>query len=361
MTYPSEVLTESPSFLQGKTYDAIADRQPYADFISPGIVNAGDFEITAIGGLTIQAASGIAYVPGQDTEDQGLYRIATYEPTGAIALPAAHATKPRIDAVILRVLDDSADSSGFYEGRIEVVPGTPTTGATLANNAGLADMTALDDSSTSFIWLATVLVPAAASSIDSSKIKDRRELCSVGSSSIGLSVSQNIEIIQVIDLLSDTATFDFTDVPDTYEYLILYHSLRTDEAGESDGDAYYRFNNDSGAHYYVGNWYGYPSEDSTAHDSAETEGFFSNPPGALGTANHVDVGFTTIFNYATTDWKTSWSTFGTFADALNNTGPEIFGGIWDSTAVVNRITIVTNGVAKFKTNCKIVLMGVKLP
>jgi microcystin-dependent protein len=79
-------------------------------------------------------------------------------------------------------MDTTHDSSGFSEARIEVVPGTPTSGATLANAAGAANLTTLGEASKSVLLLAYVLVPAAAGSLTSTatNIRDMRAFAQVG-------------------------------------------------------------------------------------------------------------------------------------------------------------------------------------
>lgn len=179
--YTQAVLSPDPLYLQPKSYDARSDRKWFADLISPGAVGAGSYNVTFLSGLTVRIAPGTAYILGQNVADQGMYREYTTANTD-LAVGAGHATLPRIDSVILRVMDTTHDSSGFSEARIEIVPGTPTSGATLANASGAANLTTLGEASKSVLLLAYVLVPAAAGSLTSTatNIRDTRTFAQVG-------------------------------------------------------------------------------------------------------------------------------------------------------------------------------------
>lgn len=182
--YNQTVLTPDPLYLQPKSYDARSDRKWYADIVSPGVLASGDFAVTVPGspsGLTLNYAAGVAWVLGGNIADQGMYRQYV-SAGGTIVCPAADATNPRIDTIILRIMDNAADASGFNEPRIEAVPGTPTAGATLANLNGKNPLTALGEASKSFVVLAYALVPngAAAFTNTATNIKDARSRATLG-------------------------------------------------------------------------------------------------------------------------------------------------------------------------------------
>lgn len=177
-SYVQQILSPDPLYLQTKSYTAQADRKPFADFLNPGVVNFGDYAVTVVSGMTLQIAAGAAWVAGQNISDQGYYRQYM---SGAVQLActAAHGTYPRLDQVILRVLDNAADGSGVEEARIEIVPGTPSAGATLDNRTGAANLTTLLETSKSLLLLSDVLVPAQASSLVSGNLRDKRPFLSV--------------------------------------------------------------------------------------------------------------------------------------------------------------------------------------
>src|SRR5580765_1939123 len=128
MAYVQQILSPDPLYLQPKSYDARADRKWFGDIISAGVVGSGDYAVTAVSGnMVITVAAGVAYILGQNIADQGMYR--QYVPSASTLTVTNNASgNPRIDTVILRALDTAADSSTFSECRIEIVPGTPTSG-----------------------------------------------------------------------------------------------------------------------------------------------------------------------------------------------------------------------------------------
>lgn len=178
-SYTEVVQADRPVYLQTKTYSAKDDRKPLADVITPGVVGTGDFLVSWTSGMGISIAAGIAYIAGQNVADQGNYR--QYMATAAtMTMGASDPTNPRIDQIILRVCDGDSDSSGAYEGRIEIIPGVATSGANLTNLTGAASLTTLADGSKSVLRLAYVLVPAAAVTIASADLKDARVPSSIG-------------------------------------------------------------------------------------------------------------------------------------------------------------------------------------
>jgi hypothetical protein len=121
--------------------------------------------------MSVDISSGYGFVQGDAVTGQGMYLAyndATYNLTG---FTAAHATLPRIDRVAIRVRDafhgDAANDISF-----QIVTGTATSGATLANLTGAAAVPS------SHLLLANVLVPAAATTITSANIANVAALLS---------------------------------------------------------------------------------------------------------------------------------------------------------------------------------------
>jgi Phage Tail Collar Domain len=180
------VLTPDPIFMQGSgsdptSYDAASDRKFMQDVMSPGVRDADDFLITLTSGMGAEAATGVAYILGQNVADQGLYRQYRSAVT-AITAPAAHATLPRLDQVILRVMDYTHDNNagGLYEGRLEWIEGTATSGATLDNRNGAANLTTLAENSKNVLLLADYLMAAATSSLSGANLRDKRVRSAIG-------------------------------------------------------------------------------------------------------------------------------------------------------------------------------------
>lgn len=162
---------QQPMNLQALCYTAEEDRQALQAVVcEEGVVDTqgGDLLVTTGGAaLDLSVAAGGTYVEGDDTADQGMYRVrndgaTTLTGTGAASpgpgevvagVPDADGTNPRIDQVIVRVRDSEYsgldNDSGAY-----VLTGTPSVGATLTNLTGAAS---LPDNT---IRLAYILVPA---------------------------------------------------------------------------------------------------------------------------------------------------------------------------------------------------------
>jgi hypothetical protein len=118
--------------------------------------------------VDIQSTTGSCLIQGDAVSGQGLYLIPSHTATINEVVATADATNPRIDQVILEVLDNTHDASGSNLARTRVLTGTPTVGATLNNRSGA---TALPNSA---MRLADILVPAASSSVVTANIRDRR-------------------------------------------------------------------------------------------------------------------------------------------------------------------------------------------
>lgn len=146
-----------------------------AEALQEGIINSlgvdGGWKVTAGGALnvSIAASTGIgALVQGDNIAAQGLYYVAPHSAAITEANTAAHATLPRIDQVILEVLDATHDGGASNTVRTRIVDGTATAAATLDNRNGAA---ALPNNA---IRLADVLIPAAAVTVLAANIRDRR-------------------------------------------------------------------------------------------------------------------------------------------------------------------------------------------
>ena len=182
MPYTKQVLGVKPLYVRGPLgneveYTARQVRLLSEMLFSEGVVGDNDYLVSVSAGLTLSVAAGIAFVAGSMVADQGMY-MQENDAAVLIAVGAHHATLPRIDRVILRVLDAQHDTSGLYEGRIEIVPGTATAGATLVNLDGANDLTVLDEDSLNLHLLANALIPATAGAVT---LGDVRAQATIGS------------------------------------------------------------------------------------------------------------------------------------------------------------------------------------
>lgn len=120
-----------------------------------------------------------AWVRGDTRGGQGLYRVdnidrtapsaSTYTPQINVSVTSNAASNPRIDIVVLEVVDLEHIGGGTATAQVRVIAGTATAGATLDNRVGAPSLPA------SSLLLADLLVPALeATSVDAAEIRDRR-------------------------------------------------------------------------------------------------------------------------------------------------------------------------------------------
>lgn len=140
--------------------------------VQEGVLESGAWKVTAGGALNVSIASSIgtgALVKGDNITSQGLYYVAPHSTAIVEAHTAAHATLPRIDQIVLEVLDATHDGGASNTVRTRIVDGTATAAATLDNRNGAA---ALPNNA---LRLADVLIPAAAVTVLAGNIRDRRQ------------------------------------------------------------------------------------------------------------------------------------------------------------------------------------------
>ena len=160
LSYPSQI-------------DALELRAAFETPLGEGVAGYEDLRVTPGSGIGVSVAAGEGYVRGDHVPRQGLYKIVNDAAKASSAfelggLGAAHASNPRLDQIIAQVRDHEADGSGLRKWRLEALAGTATAGASLDNRDGAAPLPS------SAMLLADVLVPAAASSLSASDIRDRR-------------------------------------------------------------------------------------------------------------------------------------------------------------------------------------------
>lgn len=194
------------------------DLRALFDLFEEGIIGSASLEVTdGATGLSIDVAAGSALIASDEAGDQGKYRVNLDTPRNSEAfvgggIDPADATNPRVDRIVARVYDDEIDGTGTTAFRLEVVTGTPTAGATLANNNGIA---ALPSSS---LALARVLIEPSDTSVNPANIADDRVV-----SEVGIDLTETLPEREDLD-------FDTPSLAAGEEYaslnLGLYHSVR---------------------------------------------------------------------------------------------------------------------------------------
>jgi hypothetical protein len=172
---------ESPGFAnQASSYSAEVTRRavfsPYArtgantpGILAGGLLAAADMQMTAPGsGLSVNVSTGEAIVGGSEGGVQGGYYTRNASTTN-LAISTANASNPRIDTVCVTIADTGYTEPTGVAGNaavLQVVTGTPTSGATLVNLNGKAALPA------SSLLLGYVLVPATATNIITADISN---------------------------------------------------------------------------------------------------------------------------------------------------------------------------------------------
>ena len=137
--------------------------------ISGGLIGTADLQLSApVSGLTVNVSTGEAIIGGSEGGVQGGY-YARANSTTNLGIATAHATLPRIDTVCGTISDSAYGEPVGGSGNqwaLQVVTGTATSGATLANLTGAATLPL------SSLLLGYVLVPATATNIITADISN---------------------------------------------------------------------------------------------------------------------------------------------------------------------------------------------
>jgi hypothetical protein len=124
--------------------------------------------------MTVDVASSVglgAVVQGDSVTGQGGYFVPQTAANVNVDIAASDATNPRNDLVVLEVKDDQHDASGLNLARVRVITGTANASAVGTDAPGANGTPALPSSC---LLLAVVRVTAAASSVTTAMINDRR-------------------------------------------------------------------------------------------------------------------------------------------------------------------------------------------
>ena len=163
-----------------------------------GVADGTAMQVTQKSGtpnMSVDVAAGFAFVPGSAT-DGGVFGVHN-DATVNVSITASDPSNPRITLVLLEV-----DNTTTYSASITTLDGTPA-----------AVPTPPSITADNYLLLATIEVPASASSITNADITDER--VPVGG------VPTGTELIEEIELVSAGSSIDFTNIPQTYRDLRL--------------------------------------------------------------------------------------------------------------------------------------------
>lgn len=179
-------------------YGADELARPYRDLIGEGIVTGitGQLAVTERGAganMSVDVAAGAAWVLGDESELQPLYRVRN-DATVNLAISAADPTDPRIDIVVLEVLD-SVFAGVSDLARLRVVTGTP------------APIPSAPATPNTALRLATVDVAAADTSIVDADITEDRTFAMLGGGE-----ALGVERLDEVATLETTASTSYVDL-----------------------------------------------------------------------------------------------------------------------------------------------------
>ncbi len=188
----------SPFGIQANTYSAEIVRRAMFNLVTPrgasvgtvagGVVSTSvDFQMTAPGGiLGVNVSTGEGLVPGSSTTTQGGYYFRGSSTTAA-SIATASASNPRVDLCCCTV-NDAAYTGAANTGVIQIITGTPTSGATLSNLTGAPALP------TSSMLLGYVLTPANATVTAASMILNNQHAIAASSASASSGVQTGFVI-----------------------------------------------------------------------------------------------------------------------------------------------------------------------
>jgi hypothetical protein len=126
-----------PAWLQTGSYTAEIDRFVGTALLNPGasltgrggvrVVAGTEFQVTASvpPAMTVSVGAGMAFVQGASSATQGVYTVVN-DSSFTLAVSAANPSNPRIDLVVLEVLDQAYSGSSNL-AQVRVLAGTPAT------------------------------------------------------------------------------------------------------------------------------------------------------------------------------------------------------------------------------------------
>ena len=170
-------LGSAPVTLQAGNYSAIDDRRYWGSGVREGVISGGSYQViqrAAGANMTVDVASSVgsgAVVQGDSVTAQGNYFVPPTAANVNVDIAASDATNPRNDLVVLEVKDDQHDAGGLNLARVRVITGTANASAGANDAPGANGTPALPSSC---LLLAVVRVTAAATSVTTAMINDRR-------------------------------------------------------------------------------------------------------------------------------------------------------------------------------------------
>jgi len=162
-------------------------------------------------------------------------------------------------------------------------------------------------------------------------------------------------IAEVLVDANGLATVDFQNIPAAYRHLHLYFRARSE--GGSSADIQLRFNNDSGANYFVEVVRGVAGLASAATLASQTAGNIASVPQTSAAETFDAHGLIKIPYYATgTVDRVAFSEYALSTASGTQVGQ--FGAYWTGTTAVSRVQLILSTAADFKEGSIFSLYGI---
>jgi hypothetical protein len=320
--------------------------------------------------MTVKVNTGTVVVQGSTSASQGAYLWALDTVTN-VTIATAHATLSRTDLIVVRIRDSSIDTSSGRDATVTVVTGT----------AG-AGVPALPVDAT-YLEIARVTVAAAATTITSSAISDKRPFTAalggiIPCKSSTLPAAGTVPAHQVIcrtdlgntfwaspdggttwrmtapyratnTLTGAVSSVAFTGLPTGMNRLLLTLNVRSTATGFVVGGLALRFNSDVATNYFYFDQftYGVTPTVGTTNTASQTSGHCGVIPCGDAAASHwgqVIIEISGASSGQAVYWTYRSIAYPSAADSYLDTG----GGVWNVGAAVTAITLLP-GAGSFAT------------
>lgn len=158
--------------------------------------------------------------------------------------------------------------------------------------------------------------------------------------------------------LSGTGSFDVSSISGAYNDLILVLIARSTTTATSDLIAA-RFNNDSGSNYYHQTVLALGTSITAAEVTSSSFFVAGLIAAASSPANNFGVYEMTLCGYASTTWNKPvlWRSIGPLTNAASGDAWRSGGGVWYSTAAINRVSMISNGSGIFASGSQLRIYG----
>jgi hypothetical protein len=294
-----------------------------------GVKNSTDLTVaqrSAGANMSVDIAAGEAYIADDHvSSNAGGFYWTKNEGIVNTTITTADATNPRVDRVILEVLDAYLGDASNTR-RFRVVAGTPTGGATLTNLSGAAAVPS------NAILLANVLVGAGVTSITTANIDTAARAVRPILELAGQAWTRLDE-----KSLGADGVIDFTNIPAGYTHLEISAYLRSDRAATNDEVGVWLNGDTTDANYTTYKLYGNTAAAVVAVAANDAKmGWVAG-----NTANASEFSGTrfSLEGYRAAIWKPLTASWYATTFAQKGSGDTV----WKNTAAVTRIQIVPRG------------------